>query len=184
MLTNQRSKFSLNTKTTFINAAYMSPLLKSVEKIGIQGILKKQNPADISAIDFFETGEEIRKEFAKLIRAKESNRIVIIPSASYGLASVVKNIRLKPSQNIIMAEGQFPSNYYPWQRLANDTGAKLKIVSAPKDLTRRGKKWNEKILESINRNTRIVALGHIHWTDGTIWNLKKIRQRTREVGAL
>ena len=184
MLKNQRAKFSLDKGITNLNAAYMSPLLKAVEKAGIEGILKKRNPPKVSVADFFETGELIRNEFAKLIRAKESNRVVIIPSASYGIASVVKNITLKPSQNIIIAEGQFPSNYYPWHSLAKESGAKLKMVNAPKELNKRGKKWNEQILNSINRNTRIVALGHIHWTDGTIWDLKKIRQRTREVGAL
>ncbi len=162
----------------------MSPLLKSVEKAGIEGIIKKRNPPKISVDDFFETVERIRQEFAKLIRAKESNRVVITPSVSYGIASVVNNVKLKPSQNIVIAEGQFPSNYYPWHTLSKESGAKLKVVAAPKELVKRGKKWNEQILTSINRSTRIVALGHIHWADGTLWDLKKIRQRTREVGAL
>ena len=30
----------------------------------------------------------------------------------------------------------------------------------------------------------MVAIGHIHWADGTKFDLKKIRERTKEVGAI
>jgi selenocysteine lyase/cysteine desulfurase len=44
--------------------------------------------------------------------------------------------------------------------------------------------WNERILEAIDKTTCVVALGHVHWADGTRFDLEKIRIRTREVGAL
>jgi len=34
----------------------------------------------------------------------------------------------------VLAE-QFPSNYYPWQRLAEGTGGRLKIVAWPEETT-------------------------------------------------
>ena len=34
----QKSKFILSNKTTYLNCAYMSPMLKKVEKAGISGI--------------------------------------------------------------------------------------------------------------------------------------------------
>ncbi|MEM6632254.1 MAG: aminotransferase class V-fold PLP-dependent enzyme, partial [Bacteroidota bacterium] len=47
-----------------------------------------------------------------------------------------------------------------------------------------GKMWNEQILDAIDTATKMVTLGHIHWADGTIFDLKAIRKRTKEVGAL
>lgn len=160
----------------------MSPLLKTVEKQGIAGILKKRNPVSVSPQDFFTDTERLRKEFAKLIQA-EASRIVIIPSVSYGMANVMNNLNVSASNNIVVAAEQFPSNYYPWQRLQADTGVQIKIISAPQTQTNRGKQWNERLLEAIDNNTRLVALGHVHWADGTRFNLKAIRARTREVGA-
>lgn len=183
MLSLQRSKFSLPAGNTYLNCAYMSPLLKSVEKAGIQGIKNKRNPAKVTQQDFFATGEIIRKEYAKLIGCKEPNRIAIIPSASYGLANVVHNIKLKPSDEVIVLSGQFPSNYYPWQRLCNDSGATLTVIAAPDTQINRGRQWNERLIESINKNTRIVAMGNVHWADGTWFDLKSVRKRTLEVGA-
>ncbi len=184
MLKNQRSKFSLQTSTTYLNCAYMSPLLKSVERAGMDGIKAKRNPFTISVDDFFIESELLRSEFGKLINTKEVKRIVIVPSTSYGLANVVNNIKLASTNSIIVAAEQFPSNYYPWQRLSLDTGAKIKIISPSEPREGRGKRWNEQILNEIDKNTKVVALGNVHWADGTLFDLIEIRKRTKEVGAL
>lgn len=183
MLSNQRSKFSLPNSGTYLNGAYMSPLLKSVEKAGMKGMLRKRNPFSITPTDFFTETEKLRQEYARLINVKESNRIVIIPSVSYGIATVAKNVKLSAGENVIVAAEQFPSNYYSWSELVQDRGAELKVVSSIHGAGR-GKIWNERILESINSKTRLVALGHVHWADGTLFQLTEIRKRTKEVGAL
>lgn len=183
MLSNQRSKFSLPNSGTYLNGAYMSPLLKSVEKAGLKGMLRKRNPFSITPTDFFTETEKLRQEYARLINVKESNRIVIIPSVSYGIATVAKNVKLSAGENVIVAAEQFPSNYYSWSELAQERGAELKVVSSIHGAGR-GKIWNERILESINSKTRLVALGHVHWADGTLFQLAEIRKRTKEVGAL
>lgn len=184
MLPSQKSKFSLPQNVTYLNCAYMSPMLKRVEKAGIDGILRKRNPSSISIDDFFHTGELLRKEFARLISAKDPKRIVIIPSVSYGLANVTRNIKVSKSDKIILAAEQFPSNYYPWHSMHSEKGVQLDIINPPDATENRGKKWNEKILNAINSSTRVVALGHVHWADGTLFDLQAIRKRTREVNAL
>lgn len=161
----------------------MSPMLKKVEKQGIAGIVAKRNPAKVSIDDFFGNTELIRSEFAKLING-EQNRVVLVPSVSYGMANVMKNVKVTRTDNIIVAGEQFPSNYYPWHQLKKDTGVTLKIVSSPDTLKHRGKQWNEHIVEAIDSNTKLVALGNVHWADGTKFNLIEIRKRTRDVGAL
>ncbi|MCE2994458.1 MAG: aminotransferase class V-fold PLP-dependent enzyme [Cyclobacteriaceae bacterium] len=183
MLSNQRSKFSLPNSGTYLNGAYMSPLLKSVEKAGLKGMLRKRNPFSITPTDFFTETEKLRTEYARLINVKESNRIVIIPSVSYGIATVAKNLNLSAGDNVIVAAEQFPSNYYSWSELVHERGAELKVVSSIQGAGR-GKIWNERILESINSKTKLVALGHVHWADGTLFQLTEIRKRTRDVGAL
>lgn len=184
MLSNQRKKFSIPSSSVYLNCSYMSPLLKDVEKAGIAGIKRKRNPGNISPANFFDQTEILRDEYAKLINVKESRRIVVIPSASYGLANVAKNLPSDPSCNIVVAADQFPSNVYPWRLLQNEKKIKVKTVSPPSVLADRGKIWNERILDAIDSSTRMVALGNVHWADGTKFNLLEIRKRTRDVGAL
>ncbi|MTI21491.1 aminotransferase class V-fold PLP-dependent enzyme [Fulvivirga sp. RKSG066] len=183
MIDCQKEKFSLSADKTYLNCAYMSPLLKSVEEAGIVGIAKKRNPFNVTADHFFEDTEALRQEYGKLINA-DPKHVVVTNSVSYGMANVTKNVDLKSHENVIVLGEQFPSNYYPWKRLCDETGATLKVIAAPNEFRDRGKLWNEHILEAIDKNTKVVALGHVHWADGTLFDLKAIRQRTKEVNAL
>lgn len=184
MLSNRQKDFSLPKSITYLNGAYMSPMLKSVEKVGAEALLKKRNPTLISPEDFFTDSEKLRKEFAALINCKDSKRIAIIPSVSYGMANVVKNFPLERGGQVLVAAEQFPSNYYPWKSLCDERGGEVKIIAPPQTRLERGKIWNERILEGINKQTKIVALGNIHWADGTLFDLIAISKRTKEVGAL
>ncbi len=180
---HQKSKFSIPASVTYLNCAYMSPMLKAVEKAGIEGIRRKRNPFAVSSQDFFTESAALRAEFEKLVNAPGGST-AIISSVSYGMAAVAKNTKLKAGEKIIVASEQFPSNYYPWQRLAMEQQATLEAVSPPAHAEERGRHWNERLLNSIDARTKLVALGHVHWADGTKFDLKAIRKRSREVGAL
>lgn len=162
----------------------MSPMMKPVEEAGISGLLKKQKPNRIKGEDFFNESEELRKEYAKLINVSDANRCVVIPSASYGLANVAHNLKLEEGDEVLIVGEQFPSNVYPWRTVAQKTGAKIVTISPPQANEHRGRIWNEQILEAINPKTKLVACGHIHWADGTLFDLKTIRQKTKAVGSL
>ncbi len=181
---SQKNKFSIPRGVTYLNCAYMSPLLKSVEKAGQKGLQKKRNPFAIAAQDFYTEGEILREEYASLINVDDPKRIALIPSVSYGLAIVARNVKINAGEKIIVVAEQFPSNYYPWHRVAEEAKADLCTVSPPDTLQSRGKKWNERILDAIDSKTRMVAIGNVHWADGTLFDLIQIRKRTRDVGAL
>ena len=180
---NQKAKFSIPPSVTYLNCAYMSPLMKQVEQAGIQGMQRKRNPLSVSSEDFFTDTELLRKEYARLIRVDDPKRIVVIPSASYGLSTVARNVRLEKGNRIVLIHQEFPSNMYPWMRLAADSGADLHVVTPPEDLRDRGKIWNHRLLESITPQTRLIAMGHVHWADGTCFQLEEVGKRAREVGA-
>ena len=99
------------------------------------------------------------------------------------MAIVSNNLNLQPHEEILLADEQFPSNFYPWQKLADRKNGQLVIIKAP-DENNRGEKWNENVLENINEKTRLVTIGNVHWADGTKFDLNAIRKRTSEVGAL
>ena len=178
---SQRDKFQLQRKYAYLNCAYMSPMLKKVENAGIKGIKRKRKPFQILPEDFFKETETIRKLYSKLINNQESNRIAVIPSVSYGIANVIQNLPFS-SGKILVADEQFPSNVYPWMSL-EEKGFEVEIVRAPKSGTK-GEEWNEKILNAITDDTRVLAIGHIHWADGTLFDLISFRKKLDEVGGL
>ena len=180
----QIDKFIIEGNTTYLNCAYMSPMLKIVEEAGINGLKTKRAPHNILPEDFFSGVNALKKAFAKLINLDEHERIAISSSVSYGLANITNNIQLKESDNIILIGDQFPSNVYPWMELTKKYNANLKFINKPNSENNAGRAWNEKILNSINKQTKVVAMGLLHWADGTIYDIEKIRKKTKEVDAL
>jgi len=136
----------------------------------------------IQASDFFTGCDEIRWRFARLVGAEDPSRIAVIPSASYGVALAARNLAVEQGQNIVLLHEQFPGNVYAWQRKVVECGAEIRTV-VPPDTVTRGAAWNERIIESIDESTAIVTLPHVHWTDGTVFDLVAIGRRAREVGA-
>jgi selenocysteine lyase/cysteine desulfurase len=161
----------------------MSAQMKSVEKIGIQNLLKKSNPFQIKENDFFDDRELLKHRFAQLIEAQDPRSIAIIPSVSYGIAIVAKNIPFEKGDEIVILGEQFPSNYYSWKQLEKEKGIIIKTVKAPAIAKGRGAKWNEAVLEAISSKTKMVSMPIVHWTDGTLFDIKAIRKRTNEVEA-
>ena len=183
ILQNQKHLFSLNNGITYLNGAYMSPQLKAVEQIGIDYLQRKSQPSNILAADFFSEKEVLRSRFAQLISADDPQRIAILPSVSFGIGTAMKNIAFEKGDEIVVLEEQFPSNYYTWQQLKLDLGVVVTTITAPALLPGRGKRWNDQILEAISPKTKCVAVPIVHWADGTLFDMKAIREKTNEVGA-
>lgn len=179
----QKHLFSLPEDITFLNNAYMSPNLKAVEQAGIESVSRKNNPINVTPDDFFEPVHEIRALFAQLIDCPKE-RVALAPSVSYGLANAAKNAGLNVGDEIIIVGEQFPSNYYCWETAAKEKGAFITTVSAKESVANRGEDWNERILGAIGPLTRVVAMPMVHWADGTLFDLKAIRKKTKQHNCL
>ncbi|MGE0814572.1 MAG: aminotransferase class V-fold PLP-dependent enzyme [Vicinamibacterales bacterium] len=183
MLTCQKSRFSLPEDEHYLNCAYMSPISKAVEAAGLAGVARKAVPSRIQTSDFFTDSNTARALFARLVNAPDPSRIAIVPAASYGLAIAARNLPASRGQNIVVTHEQFPANVHAWRRLAQARGVEVKTVHPPDTAEGRGRAWNVRLLEAIDAKTAIVALGHVHWTDGTTFDLEAVGRRAREVGA-
>jgi selenocysteine lyase/cysteine desulfurase len=183
MLPCQKSKFSLPDDEHYLNCAYMSPISTAVEAAGVAGVARKRVPSRLLPADFFTEADRARALFARLVNAPDPARIAIVPSASYGLAIAARNLPAAAGQNIVVMHEQFPSNVHAWRKLATGRGVELRTVPPPEAAEGRGRGWNQRLLEAIDARTAIVALGHVHWTDGTRFDLEAVGARAREVGA-
>jgi len=183
MLSCQRDLVHLPEGLHYLNCAYMGPLLKSVEDAGIEGVRLRRDPTSVTPRDFFTGADRARALFGELVRC-DAARVAIVPSVSYAIATAARNLRLRPGQNVVVARAQFPSNVYGWKRTCAESGATLRAVDPPDAMQGRGEGWNARLLEAIDGDTAVVALGNVHWADGTRFDLERIGRRAREVGAL
>jgi selenocysteine lyase/cysteine desulfurase len=182
MLNCQRHLFQLPDDISYLNGAYMSPLLKSVEDAGITGMRRKRNPSSIKPEDFFNGAATICVQLGQLVNGPPG-QIALIPSASYGLKTAINNLPVNNGKYALTVSDEFPSGYYTISNWCKKNNKTLKIVSPPDTREQRAMKWNEKILASIDGETAVVILSSIHWTDGTRFDLQKLGERCKAMNA-
>jgi selenocysteine lyase/cysteine desulfurase len=177
MIPCQRHLFDIPDDIAYLNCAYMSPLMKPVIDAGATGLARKAHPWELTPDKFFTGSDEFRTAAAHLIDCP-AECIAIVPSASYGVATAARNLPVGKGQTILVLDEQFPSNYYPWQRLAEDNGASLKIVPWPEDHD-----WTAAVLSHLIPGVALAALPQVQWTSGGRLDLVRIGEACRKLGA-
>jgi selenocysteine lyase/cysteine desulfurase len=177
MKNNYNNLFDIEEGITYLNCSSMSPLLKSVKEAGINSLERRSKPWKLTDKDWFEDAEVLRNKASKIFQTSVDN-VALIPSASYGLATAAKNLKVKSGKSIILIEEQFPSNFYVWDELTKKLDLKLITIKKQND-----KLLTDSIIESINSETGIIAIPNCHWIDGSLIDLERISKAVKEVNA-
>jgi selenocysteine lyase/cysteine desulfurase len=176
MLPCQRHLFDIPDDIAYLNCAYISPLMKSALDAGYEGLTRKAHPWELKPEMFFTKSEEFRTVAGQMLDCS-SDCIAIVPAASYGIAVAARNLPVGKGKSILVLAEQFPSNYYSWRRVAEESGATLKVVPWPQ-----GDDWTSAVLNSLGPDVSIAALPHVQWTSGGKLDLVEIGKRCREFG--
>jgi selenocysteine lyase/cysteine desulfurase len=175
-LPSQRHLFEVPEEVCYLNCAFMSPQLRSVREIGQTAVERKSQPWRIKPADFFSETEVARARFAGLIAAAADD-VALVPSTTYGISTAAQAIPLGRRESVLVLAEEFPSNYYPWARRAEEVGARLRCVPRPADHD-----WTTAVLERIDSSVRVVALPPCRWDDGALLDLKVIGKACRRLG--
>jgi selenocysteine lyase/cysteine desulfurase len=100
------------------------------------------------------------RELAAAMIDATPDEIAFVSSTSAGLSLVAAGLAWKPGDSVVIAEGDFPSNVYPWLRL-EQLGVRVKTIQAPD-----GAVTLEAITQQIDDTTRLVALSSVHYATG------------------
>ncbi len=177
MIPCQRYLFEIPDDVAYLNCAYMSPLMKPALEAGTAGLARKAQPWRITPEQFFTGAEEFRAIAAQFFDCS-ADCIAIVPSASYGITTAARNLPVARGQSVLVLAEQFPSNYYPWQRVAAENGATVKVVRWPTDHD-----WTGAVLDSLTADVAIAALPQVQWTSGGRLDLVRIGEACRKLGA-
>jgi selenocysteine lyase/cysteine desulfurase len=173
----QRHLFAIPREVAYFDCAKMSPLLNSAAEAGQAGLVRKAHPWEIKAEHFFDESDRVRALFARLIGAADDD-VAIVPSVSFGLATVMQNVSVAAGQSIVIIAEDFPSTVYAARALAQQAEARLVIVDRPANGD-----WTPSILEAIDGTTALVCTPNVHWVCGGLIDVEAIGRRCRAVGA-
>jgi selenocysteine lyase/cysteine desulfurase len=190
MLECQRGAFSIGADTHYLNCAYLAPLARVVESAALDALRRLRDPSTIGEAEFFVEPDHVRALFARLINAPSGDGVAIVPSVSYGVAIITRNLKLRRGQTAIVLGEEFPADVLPWHRLARESGIRVITIPEPpptggaqRGMEDRGPRWTDAVCEAITADTGVVTVPTVHWHDGTTFDIARIAAVARAVGA-
>ncbi len=127
--------------------------------------------------------EAARERIAGFVNAKSADEIVFVRNTTEALNLVAVSwgrANLKPGDEILATTLEHHSNLVPWQRVAQETGARIRLIH----LTRDGTVDMDDLQQLLSPRTRVVAIAHASNVLGTISDLADISERAHRYGAV
>ncbi len=126
--------------------------------------------------------EEARQKVADFIKAPEAECIVWTRGTTEAInlvANTWARDNVKEGDEIVVSQLEHHSNLVPWQKVAQESRATLRIIP----LTEEGTLDMAEIDSYINPQTKLLSIAHMSNALGTINPVKELVARAHEVGA-
>ena len=127
--------------------------------------------------------EAARIRVASWVNAPNASEIVFTRGTTEGINLVAYAWglnRLQPGDEIVVSILEHHSNLVPWQIVAKHTGARLRHVDIDED----GRLRMDQLADVLSDKTKVVSIGHVSNSIGTINPVKEIVELAKTVGAL
>lgn len=125
--------------------------------------------------------EGAREKVRRFVNAASVSEIVFVRGTTEAINLVAQShgrARLAAGDEIVVSQLEHHSNIVPWQLLAAQTGAKIRVVP----IDRQGVVDFDAYLQLLGPRTRIVALAHVSNALGTVLPIARFVAAARERG--
>src|SRR5690349_17674293 len=181
MLPSQRASFDIPREICYLNAASYSPLPIRTLEAGRAAVGRKGRPWTVEAGFLNTQYERARTAAARLIQADPSD-VALIPSISYGVATAAKLFTPGRGTRVLVLENDHSSPVLEWRARAEAQGFSVETIKQPDNAD-----WTSAVLESIERSgappVSLASISSVHWSDGGLIDVDKVRAALRQQGA-
>jgi cysteine desulfurase / selenocysteine lyase len=111
--------------------------------------------------------EKARENVRKFINAKEAKECIFVRGCTEGINLVASSYGRKfinEGDEIIISQMEHHSNIVPWQMIAEERGAKIRVIP----MNEKGELVLDEYENLLNERTKIVAVSHVSNSLGTV----------------
>jgi selenocysteine lyase/cysteine desulfurase len=182
MLVSQRALFEIPRDICYLNSASASPLPLRTLETGRAAVGRKGAPWTLDASFVPQQYERARAAAARLIHADPAD-VALIPSISYGVATVAKILKIARGTRVIVLQDDHSSPVLEWHARAEAQGFVVDTVRRPDDGD-----WTTAVLSVIERSNAppvsLASISSLHWSDGALIDVEKVGAALRRRGAI
>ena len=174
------SDFPSTNTFCYLNAANVSLTYSEASRINQQwfedlSINGSNNFTEEAEEEVF---KEVHKSAASFINAKPYE-IAGGSSATELLCSFAWSYSPQKGENIVSTSSSFPSTVYPWSRVANSTGAQIRLAKS-----KNGYSSINAISSLIDQNTSVVCISHTEFSNGHTYDLHVLAELAHKKDAI
>ena len=128
-----------------------------------------------------ENYESVRGVVAKFLNASDESEIILNSGTTEGINMVAYGWameHLKRGDNIVLSVMEHHANIVPWHFLRERMGVELKWV----EIDDHGNLDPQKVIDAIDKNTKLVAITHMSNVLGTVVDVKSICHAAKSLG--
>lgn len=124
-----------------------------------------------------ETGvlERARIAASRLLNA-DPELVAITSSATEALCQVALHLRPPAGTNVVSIDMEFPSVVYPWHRVAEETGAEVRLVPTREDPAALSL---ESVARLVDDRTSVICVSHAQFATGCVLDLEGLSRLAR-----
>ncbi|HJQ31169.1 MAG TPA: cysteine desulfurase [Pyrinomonadaceae bacterium] len=125
--------------------------------------------------------EGAREKVRRFINAREARECVFVRGVTEGVNLVMHGYGRKfvrEGDEIVVSEMEHHSNLVPWQMLCEEKGARLRVIP----MNDRGELILDEFDALLNERTKLVCVGHVSNSLGTVNPVKEIVARAHRAG--
>lgn len=170
-----RDDFDAFEGRAWINCAHQGALPAAAAEAARKAIEWKRAPHRLTTGRFEGVPRRLRAALARLLNAPETE-ISIANSASYGLHLLANGMPLQAGDEVLLMEGDFPSNVLPW--LAHQRHGVAVRQLRPHQAVLEA----DEVAEALTPSTRVVCLSWVHSFSGWVLDIERIAEACRANG--
>ena len=121
--------------------------------------------------------EHLRDQVATLLNC-ESDEICMVPNTTTGINIVAEGLDWRNGDSVVVPEGEFPSNLFPWQ---NQRAKGVEVRFAPRE---DGKVTVDSLMDQVDDTTRLISVSWVGYASGYRVDLQNLVEQAHRRGVL
>jgi selenocysteine lyase/cysteine desulfurase len=171
------AEFPWAADVTYLNHASTGPIPARTQRAIDEVERRRREPFRIFDTHHLEVMQAARAAVARLIGA-DPDEVALTPNTSYGINMAAQTLPLGSGDAVLVPDGEFPANVYPWLLLQR-RGVRVELIPR----TAAGWPDEDRLLERLGRpDVRAVAISWVQFASGYRVDLARLSAACRERG--
>lgn len=144
----------------WLDTAHQGAMPTVAARALLDAVRWKSAPQHLTFEKFLSVPACLRRVVARLLNASADD-VVLSNSASYGIHTVAQAFPWRDGDEVLVTDGDFPSNILPWKELASRSGVTVRMIRPESHVVR-----PDELLDALTESTRLFCLSSVHSFSG------------------